>query len=100
MNKETVDRCRKDAEAAYIVYHELEIRYLAAQVDYLKKRKRFQAFDYELALTDGRLKKIPEHQRQKKKKELTLIDVQRIAEILGVNLTEEKEDESKEEDED
>ena len=99
MDQETVNQARKDADRAYKLYKRAKDLFDRLSADYLHKTRRFKEFDYELAQTDGRLKKIPEHQRQKKK-ELTLIDVQRIAKILGVNLTEEKEDESKEEDED
>lgn len=97
MDKETVDSCRKEAEAAYTIYHEIEGRYLIAQADYLKKSRRFRSFDYELALTDGRLKVIPPggERKEKKQPELTLEQLKNIAATLGVNITvEEPEEES------
>jgi hypothetical protein len=62
---------------------------LAAQADYLKKSRRYRSFDYELALTDGRLKKIPPggEKKEKKQLELTLGQLKSIAETLGVNIT-------------
>ncbi|MBE3140252.1 MAG: hypothetical protein IMZ53_06685, partial [Thermoplasmata archaeon] len=55
--------------------------------------------DYQLALTDGRLKKIPaqgEH-KEKKQPELTLDQLKSIAETLGVNITIEEPQEVSEE---
>ena len=102
MDKETVDRCRKEAEAAYTIYHDAECIYLATQADYLKKSRRFRSFDYELALTDGRLKKIPSgrERREKKQPELTLEQLKSIALTLGVNITIEEPKENSEVEED
>ena len=96
MDKETVDRVRKEAEEAYLVYANLKETYIIAEADWLKKSRRFRSFDYELALTDGRLKKIPPGgHKEKKQPELTLEQLKSIAMTLGVNITiEEPEEES------
>jgi hypothetical protein len=89
MDKETVDRCRKEADAAYLVYREAKRVFEEAQFDYLKKVRRFRSFDYELALKDGRLKKIPPSgiPKEKKKQPLTIEQLKNIAEKLGINLS-------------
>lgn len=89
MDKETVDRCRKESEEAYLIYSNLKEQYLEAERDWLKKSRRFRNFDYQLALTDGRLKKIPPGGEKKEKKapELTLEQLQTIAAKLGVNIS-------------
>ena len=89
MNAETVNRCRKEADSAYIIYAEAKRIFIDAQADYLKKVRRFRNYDYELALTDGRLKKIPPSRVQKETKqpELTLEQLKAIANKLGVNIS-------------
>lgn len=90
MDQETVNRVRKEAEEAYLIYANLKEQYLSAEKDWLKKSRRFKAFDYELAQTDGRLKKIKttdDGRKTKKQPELTLDQLQAIAAKLGVNIT-------------
>lgn len=89
MDQETVNRCRKEAEESYLVYANLKEQYLEAEKDWLKKSRRFRSFDYELALTDGRLKKIPSGGEKKVKKapELTLEQLKSIAATLGVSIS-------------
>jgi len=94
MDKETVDRAMKEAEEAYTKMSLLKDAYLKAEKDYLKKGARFRNFDYELAQTDGRLKKVsPKGERKDKKQpELTLDQIKGIADKLGIKLTVETEE--------
>jgi hypothetical protein len=89
MDKETVERAKKESDEAYLIYSNMKEQYKAAEQDWLKKSRRFKDFDYKLALTDGRLKKIPPagECKQKKTPELTLEQLRTIAEKLGVNIT-------------
>jgi hypothetical protein len=101
MDKETVDRVKKEAEAAYVVYIELKKAYDAASEKYLKLNRRFQAFDYELALTDGRLKVIKiAAPKEVKPATLSLSQLQAIAEALGIKLDPSQEDNKSIEEED
>ena len=101
MDKETVERARKDAEEAYVKLALLKDAYFKAESDYVKKSARFRNFDYELAQSDGRLKKLPSQGTKKVKKqpELSLEQLRSIAEKLGFNLNniEEPEEEMDEE---
>ena len=99
MDKETVDRTRKEAEKAWIKLSILKDAYFKAEAEYIKKLSRFRNFDYELALTDGRLKKIPARgeRKQKKQPELTLEQIRYIANKLGVNISVENEEPETEE---
>ena len=91
MTKETVDQARKEAGDAYSRLQKLKPLYEAAERDYLNKSRVFQDLDYQLALTDGRLKKIPSPSdkvtKEKKQPELTLDQLKSIAATLGVNIT-------------
>ncbi len=89
MEKRQVDAARKEAEAAYLIYANLKATYKEAEKDWLKKSRRFKAFDYELAQTDGRLKKIPPggERKEKKQPELSLEQLKEIATRLGVGIT-------------
>lgn len=101
MNKETVDAARKEAEDSYLIYANLKATYQEAEQDWLKKSRRFRDFDYQLALVDGRLKKIPpasdKVRKEKKQPELTLEQLKSIAATLGVNITIEEPEEISEE---
>jgi phage terminase Nu1 subunit (DNA packaging protein) len=90
MDQEIVNKARKEAEEAYLIYANLKETYHKAEQDWLKKSRRFKDFDYQLAQTDGRLKKISSNEKERKEKklpELTLEQLQSIAEKLGVNIT-------------
>jgi hypothetical protein len=99
VDQETVDRSRKEAEEAYIKLSLLKDAFWKAESDYMRKVSRFRNFDYELAQTDGRLKKIPSSTQRKEKKqpELTLDQLKSIALKLGFDLT--QVDEAEEQDE-
>jgi hypothetical protein len=101
VDKETVDIAQKEAELAYQKFSLLKDAYFKAEADYIKKNSRFRNFDYQLALTDGRLKKLPPQRTKKVKKqpELTIEQLRSIAEKLGFNLNdiEEPEEEMGEE---
>ena len=88
MDRETVDRYRKDAEAAYRKMSESKIIFNIDEADWLEKSQRFRQADYDLALTDGRLKVLPEkgahRQRQVKSSDLTLEQIKAVAAKLGV----------------
>ena len=93
MDRETVNQAREEAEKAYTIYTNLQTASQKAGSEYFKKRERFQALDYELALTDGRFKAIPPGQKKEKKPAvLTLEQIQNIAEILGIKIEEEDEE--------
>ena len=86
MDKETVAQARKETDEAYLIYATLKIPYLKAQENWLKKLHRFKEFDYQLALIDGRLKKIPYKGKCKKPfLELTLEQLKNIIEKLDIN---------------
>jgi hypothetical protein len=89
MTKEEVDKARKESEEAYIKYANIKAIYIDAEKDWLKKSRRFKDFDYQLALTDGRYKKLPPiaERKPKKQPELTLEQLQAIAAKLGVNIS-------------
>ena len=88
MDKETVERAKKESDEAYLIYSNLKAQYQEAEKDWLKKSRRFQDFDYQLALTDGRFKKLPPagECKQKKKPTLTLEQLQTIASKLGISI--------------
>jgi len=109
VTKEAVEQAKKEAGIAYQKYSLLKECYTKAEKDYFEKSQRFQSMDHELALTDGRLQKIPSathgERKQTKKPELTLDQLKSIAEKLGFNLNEidkidEAEDNEEEEQED
>ena len=86
MNKETVAQARKETDEAYLIYATLKIPYLKAQENWLKKLHRFKEFDYQLALIDGRLKKISSKGKCKKPLlELTMEQLKNIIEKLDIN---------------
>lgn len=89
VTKEQVELLRKEAEVSYQKYSLLRDAYTKAESDYFKKSRRFQNLDHELALIDGRLKKIPSsgERKEKKQPELTLDQLKAIAEKLGFDLT-------------
>jgi hypothetical protein len=96
MDKETVDRARREADESYAIFKRLKQQFHEAEDDYLKKYRRFQAFDRELAMTDGRYKVIPPKQKAPiKEVSLTLEQIQNIANILSIEL-EDSSDEGKE----
>ena len=99
MDKETVDRTRKEAEEAWTKLSILKDAHFKAEAEYIKKLSRFRNFDYELALTDGRLKKIPAREKRgvKKQPELTMEQLRHIAATLGVNISVENEEPETEE---
>ena len=100
LSKEGVQELRKEAELAYTKFHLLKEAYEKASVEYLKKSKNFQEADYQLALEDGRLKKLPAQGERKEKKqpELTIEQLRGIAAKLGIKIPDADEDENEEED--
>jgi hypothetical protein len=98
ITQEMVNRARKDADEAYVTYANLKEQFAVAESDYLKKCRRFRDFDYKLALTDGRLKKLPTagERKPKKQPELTLEQLKSIAAKLGVNITVDEPEENEE----
>jgi|GEM_PF-1891605 len=102
ITQDIVNKARKEAEEAYLVYANLKQQYLMAENDWLKKSRRFKNFDYQLAEVDGRLKRISsadgsKERKQKKQPELTLDQLQTIAAKLGVNITIEEPEETDQE---
>ena len=97
MDKETVDAARVDAERAYVIYTNLKKQFEEAQLTYIRLSRKFQDYDHCLALTDGRLKVIPPTVRKEKKPpELTLAQIIELASKLGINISEDKEEEEDE----
>ena len=88
MDKETVAQARKESNEAYLIYATLKIPYLKAEENWLKKLHRFKEFDYQLALTDGRFKRISSGRKCKEKKppELTMRQLKNIIEKLNIDI--------------
>jgi len=89
MDKETVAQARKESNEAYLIYTTLKIPYLKAEENWLKKLHRFKEFDYQLALTDGRFKRISFGRKCKEKKppELTMRQLKNIIEKLNIDMS-------------
>jgi integrase len=93
MDKETVDKARVEAERAYVTLSNLRELTSRAEMKYVKLSRRFQDYDRQLALVDGRYKVLPPHEGKKKPKkepELTIEQIMSIAQKLGVRLTTEE----------
>ena len=93
MDKETVDKARIDAERAYVTLSNLRELASRAETNYLKLSRKFQDYDRQLALVDGRYKVLPPQEKkkhQKKEPELTMEQLLRIAQKLGVQVTTEE----------
>jgi NADH dehydrogenase/NADH:ubiquinone oxidoreductase subunit G len=101
VTKEFVEGLRKEAETAYTKYLLLKDSTEKAEREYLKKSQRFRDLDYQLALVDGRLKKVQPKVETKKKKipKLSLEQLREIAITLGVKIPVETLDEELEDDE-
>ena len=99
VSKEFVESLRGEAEIAYTKYLLLKDSANKAEKDYLKKSQRFRELDYQLALVDGRLKKVQPKVETKKKKipQLSLEQLKEVAAILGVKIPVEVHDEEIEE---
>lgn len=103
VTKEQVEEAKKEAGVAYQKYSLLKECFTKAERDYFEKSQRFQALDHELALTDGRLVKLPPAASGKKvtkQPTLTMDQLKAIAEKLGFNLNEIDKVEEAEEEED
>ena len=89
MDKETVAQARKESDEAYLIYTTLKIPYLKAEENWLKKLQRFKEFDYQLALTDGRFKKVSFGRECKEKKppELTMEQLKNVIEKLNIKIS-------------
>ncbi len=93
MDKETVNKAQVDAERAYVTLSNLRELTSRAEMKYIKLSRRFQDYDRQLALVDGRYKVLPPYEGKKKPKkapELTIEQIMRIAQRLGVQLTTEE----------
>lgn len=93
MDRETVDNARKELKDAYTKYEILKISFLEAEGEWMKKKKIFEKYDYELALEDGRRTILPPAGTKKtpaKPVELTLEQIKSIANTLGISIEEEK----------
>lgn len=101
VTKEYVEKLRKEAEAAHTKYLLLKDQATRAESEYLEKSKRFRDLDYQLALVDGRMKKVESGEKKGKKVDigsLSLDDILSLAAQLGVSL-ERKENGGEDEDE-
>ena len=54
MDRETVDQAKKELREAYTKYAIIRKAFLEAEGEWMKKKKIFERYDYELALEDGR----------------------------------------------
>lgn len=85
--KEARDLANQEAGKAYRKLNLLKDIYEKAQSDYCVKSKRFHELDYQLSLIDGRLEKLPpakSGQKVQKTPELTMDQLKKIAEKLGI----------------
>lgn len=92
MDKESVAIAHRQAEVAYQQLQLAKGVYEHAEKEWLKASRRFRDYDYQLAKTDGRLKVLPPSERGEKKTkpvELSIEQILRIAEKLGINLNSE-----------
>ena len=85
-----VDDLRKDINTLYIMYLDAQnkVKFLAEKLEV--KREEFKQLDFDNALTDGRVTickpSIRKETKQvKKKKPLTISDVERLAAKLGLS---------------
>ena len=92
MDKETVDKVKEELKCAYTKYSLIKIKFLEAEAEWLKKKKVFERYDYELALIDGRTKIMPPAGQKKvpvtKPVELSLDQILSVAARLGVSIDE------------
>lgn len=89
MDRETVDNARKELKDAYTKYEILKISLLEAEGEWMKKKKIFEKYDYELALEDGRRTILPPAGTKKtpaKPVELSLEQILSIATQLGISI--------------
>lgn len=87
--KEQVLELRKACEEFYAKYHLLKEQFEEAEKEYFSRLERFKTADYQLALVDGRLKRLPPsiERKEKKQPELTMAQLTEIAEKLGIKVT-------------
>ena len=87
--RKVVSEARKVVEASFIKMSLLKDAFYKSEKDYIKKLEQFKTMDYELALKDGRFKKLPSQGERKEKKQpqLTLDQLKSIAEKLGFDLS-------------
>lgn len=83
MDKETVERVRREAEVAYVELANLRAQVKIAEDKYLKVSRRFQDFDRQLAMVDGRFKKVAPNKSAKKKAQTVELSVDQIREIAA-----------------
>jgi hypothetical protein len=90
MDKETVEKLRQEAKDAYKDLKEIESIYLERKRLYCEKSQRFMQADHELAMEDGRYKKLPSKAHgptsRTKLDKLTMQQIYSLAKKLGVNL--------------
>ncbi len=99
MDKETVDKVKEELKCAYTKYSLIKIKFLEAEAEWMKKKKIFEKYDYELALEDGRRTILPPAGTKKtpaKPVELTLEQIISIANTLGIAIEEKQEVEDEE----
>ena len=100
VSKEYVEGLRKEAEVARSKYLLLNDACVKAEKEYLKTLQRFKDLDYQLALVDGRLKKLDSASSKKKEKkmpELSLDQIKSIANKLGINIPSNEDEEGESE---
>ena len=90
MDKETVERLKEETSNVYKEFKEAEAVYKEKQKIYFEKSQRFMQADHELAMEDGRYKKLPSKAHgptsRTKLDKLTMQQIYSLAKKLGVNL--------------
>ena len=90
MDKETVERLKEETINAFREFKEAEAIYKEKQKIYCEKSQRFMQADHELAMEDGRYKKLPSKAHgpasRTKLDKLTMQQIYSLAKKLGVNL--------------
>lgn len=78
----------EESRRLYKEYKEIREKYVAAEKAWWEAKNKFEALDRKSAMTDGRLKKVTADSNPKPTRQLTLLEIQRVAEALGISIKE------------
>lgn len=78
----------EESKRLYKEYKEIREKYIAAEKAWWDARTKFESLDKKSAMTDGRLKKVTAGSNPKPTRQLTLLEIQRVAEALGISIKE------------
>lgn len=100
VTKDEVNSALNAAREAYMTYTSLRDQAEKAGAIYYEKSRVFQELDRQLAMVDGRFKKVETKDKKLKKEyNFTMEQLKAIADILNVNLEGREEDDLRDEDE-